>query len=116
MGMPMQAQMMAQQQPLPQLQQQQLARPQQAMPQQSPVQAAPAASPAEQKPKSAWTEHKAPDGRMYYYNASTKQSSWEKPAELMPAPVRPCVLVTYQQHCALLSRVTAISHSTSGGS
>ena len=30
----------------------------------------------------SWTEHKAPDGRCYYYNAATKQSSWEKPEEL----------------------------------
>lgn len=26
-----------------------------------------------------WTEHKAPDGRTYYYNIVTKQSSWIKP-------------------------------------
>ncbi|KAJ8313679.1 hypothetical protein KUTeg_008240 [Tegillarca granosa] len=32
--------------------------------------------------KSAWTEHKAPDGRIYYYNNATKQSSWEKPDDL----------------------------------
>ena len=30
----------------------------------------------------SWTEHKAPDGRCYYYNAATKQSSWEKPEDL----------------------------------
>lgn len=29
-----------------------------------------------------WTEHKAPDGRSYYYNSVTKQSAWEKPDEL----------------------------------
>ena len=29
-----------------------------------------------------WTEHKAPDGRVYYYNAANKQSAWEKPDEL----------------------------------
>ena len=29
-----------------------------------------------------WTEHKAPDGRTYYYNHITKQSSWEKPDDL----------------------------------
>ena len=28
---------------------------------------------------SEWTEHKAPDGRTYYHNTATKQSSWEKP-------------------------------------
>ena len=32
--------------------------------------------------KSAWTEHKAPDGRIYFYNAATKQSAWEKPEEM----------------------------------
>ncbi|KAG8182480.1 hypothetical protein JTE90_020398 [Oedothorax gibbosus] len=32
--------------------------------------------------KSNWTEHKAPDGRIYFYNHVTKQSSWEKPDEL----------------------------------
>lgn len=26
-----------------------------------------------------WTEHRAPDGRFYYYNAATQQSIWEKP-------------------------------------
>lgn len=31
--------------------------------------------------KTVWTEHKAPDGRTYYYNNDTKQSSWEKPDE-----------------------------------
>lgn len=31
---------------------------------------------------SPWTEHKAPDGRTYYYNNVTKQSSWEKPDAL----------------------------------
>jgi hypothetical protein len=29
-----------------------------------------------------WSEHKAPDGRIYYYNSETKQSSWQKPDEL----------------------------------
>ena len=27
-----------------------------------------------------WTEHRAPDGRAYYYNNQTKESAWEKPA------------------------------------
>lgn len=34
-------------------------------------------------PSSEWTEHKAPDGRSYFYNAITKQSSWDKPELLM---------------------------------
>ncbi|XP_034936697.1 pre-mRNA-processing factor 40 homolog A isoform X2 [Chelonus insularis] len=32
--------------------------------------------------KCDWSEHKAPDGRTYYYNSVTKQSLWEKPDEL----------------------------------
>ncbi len=32
--------------------------------------------------KTAWTEHKSPDGRTYYFNSETKVSSWEKPDEL----------------------------------
>lgn len=36
----------------------------------------------ETKPISEWTEHRAPDDRLYYYNSVTKQSSWEKPDEL----------------------------------
>ncbi|KAM3917565.1 pre-mRNA-processing factor 40 homolog A [Leptodactylus fuscus] len=34
------------------------------------------------KPKSLWTEHKSPDGRTYYYNIETKQSTWEKPDDM----------------------------------
>ncbi|NXD50043.1 PR40A factor, partial [Corvus moneduloides] len=34
------------------------------------------------KQKSTWTEHKSPDGRTYYYNTETKQSTWEKPDDL----------------------------------
>ena len=29
-----------------------------------------------------WTEHRAPDGRMYYYNAGIQQSCWERPQPL----------------------------------
>uniref|UniRef100_A0A3P8TJ36 Pre-mRNA-processing factor 40 homolog A n=1 Tax=Amphiprion percula TaxID=161767 RepID=A0A3P8TJ36_AMPPE len=32
--------------------------------------------------KSLWTEHKSLDGKTYYYNTETKQSTWEKPDEL----------------------------------
>lgn len=36
-----------------------------------------------------WTEHKAPDGRTYYYNNVTKESRWEKPDVLKtPAEVK----------------------------
>lgn len=36
---------------------------------------------------SPWSEHVAPDGRKYYYNAETKQSSWTKPPELLTPEV-----------------------------
>lgn len=42
----------------------------------------PGSAPAGGAPKPDWTEHTAPDGRKYYYNSRTKQSSWEKPDEL----------------------------------
>jgi len=32
--------------------------------------------------RSEWSEHTAPDGRVYYYNSVTKHSLWEKPDEL----------------------------------
>ncbi|KAF9950441.1 transcription elongation regulator [Mortierella alpina] len=32
-----------------------------------------------------WTEHKAPDGMAYYYNAASGQSSWVRPT--MPPPI-----------------------------
>jgi pre-mRNA-processing factor 40 len=31
-----------------------------------------------------WTEHVAPDGRKYYYNATLKKSSWTKPCVVSP--------------------------------
>lgn len=38
--------------------------------------------------KSVWTEHKSMDGKTYYYNTESKQSTWEKPDELKsPAEV-----------------------------
>ncbi|KAF9582084.1 transcription elongation regulator [Lunasporangiospora selenospora] len=33
-----------------------------------------------------WTEHKAPDGMAYYYNASTGTSSWVRPTVAPPPP------------------------------
>ena len=81
--------------PPPQLQQQmqppalgqQMQQPQQAAPPAAAVAAA-AASGAAAAPKSAWTEHTAPDGRKYYFNAQTKQSTYEKPQELLQPEVR----------------------------
>ncbi|CAG8787595.1 17677_t:CDS:1, partial [Acaulospora morrowiae] len=35
---------------------------------------------------SGWTEHQAPNGMFYYYNAATGQSSWERPVMVPPPP------------------------------
>ncbi|CAI2167816.1 14245_t:CDS:10 [Funneliformis geosporum] len=37
---------------------------------------------------SMWTEHTSPDGRKYYFNTISKQSSWDKPEELKTAEER----------------------------
>lgn len=68
------AQMMAAQRPAAQSQQQGL-----------PAAAAASTASAAAPVQDSWTEHTAPDGRKYYYNKATKQSSWEKPAALVAA-------------------------------
>ncbi len=58
--------------------------------------------PVETASSSAWTEHTAPDGRHYYYNAATRESRWEKPDELRQqaaaetAPVKQCFWSEYK--------------------
>lgn len=32
---------------------------------------------------SEWTQHKTPDGKIYYYNIKSQQSVWEKPEILV---------------------------------
>ncbi|KAF7850345.1 hypothetical protein BT93_L5602 [Corymbia citriodora subsp. variegata] len=49
----------------------------------SPPDAAVNAPNPSQQSSSDWQEHEASNGRRYYYNKRTKQSSWEKPQELM---------------------------------
>ncbi|KND04497.1 uncharacterized protein SPPG_00225 [Spizellomyces punctatus DAOM BR117] len=34
------------------------------------------------QPSTSWTTHNTSDGKVYYFNTATKQSSWEKPEEL----------------------------------
>ncbi|CEG69923.1 hypothetical protein CU097_005581 [Rhizopus azygosporus] len=46
----------------------------------SPWQRPPALSP---DPSTVWREHQTPEGRKYWYNNITKQSTWEKPEELL---------------------------------
>ena len=38
---------------------------------------------------SGWTEHRAPTGMFYYYNAATGQSTWERPILVPPPPIGP---------------------------
>ncbi|RIA98132.1 hypothetical protein C1645_813182 [Glomus cerebriforme] len=38
---------------------------------------------------SGWTEHRAPNGMFYYYNAATGQSTWERPIVVPPPPIGP---------------------------
>ncbi|XAR61995.1 hypothetical protein NMG60_11016564 [Bertholletia excelsa] len=40
-------------------------------------------APGTAQQSSDWQEHTSQDGRRYYYNKKTRQSSWEKPLELM---------------------------------
>lgn len=32
-----------------------------------------------------WTEHRLPDGRLYYFNNKSKESKWDKPKEFIDA-------------------------------
>jgi len=45
----------------------------------NPPQPAPPASIKPEDDKMLWTEHTSPDGRKYYYNSSTKKSTYDKP-------------------------------------
>jgi Ca2+-binding EF-hand superfamily protein len=54
---------------------------------QSPSHARPSPKPKEKKP--VWTEHTTDDGSTYYYNELTKESAWERPAEMDRGPPGP---------------------------
>ncbi|XP_043713830.1 pre-mRNA-processing protein 40A-like isoform X2 [Telopea speciosissima] len=59
-----------------------LATPIQQATQQQPLATNPQSNSSQQS-SSDWQEHTSADGRRYYYNKKTRQSSWEKPLELM---------------------------------
>lgn len=42
-----------------------------------------------------WTEHKAPDGRFYYYNGKKSESVWEKPQALKDLESKFFLLLDY---------------------
>lgn len=48
-----------------------------------------------------WTEHKAPTGHTYYYNAATKTSTYTRPGAPMPAPGPPDASTSFMQHNAV---------------
>lgn len=56
-------------------------------------------------PISAWTEHRAPDGKTYFYNNQTKESSWEKPKELMNAAEHAVAKSSWAEHKAPDGRI-----------
>lgn len=67
----------------------------------------PAAHPQQQgvQIKCEWTEHTAPDGRKYYYNAGTKASVWQKPkayadAELEAQAAKAIADCPWKEHTA----------------
>jgi hypothetical protein len=58
----------------------------------------------------AWGAHRAPDGRRYYHNAATKESTWDKPQELMSPQVSP-VRTPLQQYGRPLCPLSPAMHS-----
>ncbi|PGH08194.1 hypothetical protein GX51_01348 [Blastomyces parvus] len=64
-----------------------------------------------------WTEHKAPSGHLYYYNAQTKQSTYKRPSALLSnsqptgAPTHP----PYGVPAAFTGASTAFAHQSHYG-
>ncbi|ROV87857.1 hypothetical protein VSDG_09546 [Cytospora chrysosperma] len=48
-----------------------------------------------------WTEHKAPTGHTYYYNAATKTSTYTRPGAPVPAPRPADPSMSFMQHNAV---------------
>ncbi|KAK3310395.1 uncharacterized protein B0T15DRAFT_36441 [Chaetomium strumarium] len=49
---------------------------------------------------SAWSDHRTPDGRVYYYNALTKVTQWTKPEELMSPAERALANQPWKEYTA----------------
>lgn len=47
-----------------------------------------------------WSEHRAPDNRPYWYNATTRRSMWEKPDELKTPEEKLCSLTPWKEYIA----------------
>ncbi|KAK9369115.1 hypothetical protein V1509DRAFT_621173 [Lipomyces kononenkoae] len=47
---------------------------------------------------SIWQEHKTPDGRVYYYNAETRESSWTKPEALLTPKERALAKIPWKEY------------------
>ncbi|KAF2755770.1 hypothetical protein EJ05DRAFT_513241 [Pseudovirgaria hyperparasitica] len=54
-------------------------------------------APAQDALPDGWTEHKAPTGHTYYYNASTGQSTYQRPVSA-PEPVQPGAATHSTEH------------------
>lgn len=51
-------------------------------------------------PAALWQEARAPDGRTYYYNVQTKETSWQKPADLMTPVERALAAQPWKEYTA----------------
>lgn len=69
-------------------------------PPQHPPQQQPAAQQAPPDPATEWNEHQAADGRVYWFNKRTQQSTWEKPKDLMTAIERADASTPWKEHSA----------------
>jgi transcription elongation regulator 1 len=65
-----------------------------------------------QKPaEEVWVENKTPDGRTYYYNARTRESSWVKPTG--PANVKVITQEEVERMAAVNNQLQQVVASSS---